>query len=264
MIDTQANYLIVQAFRYTSLTSVTLLDCAAIPFSMALSRAALGGAYARGHVAGGVVSISGLAILVLADVGGARGSGEGGANPPLGDFLVLCAALLYAASNVLQEAALLDGASTAEVLARLGGFGAIVSGALCLALEYEDLSKLRAAAGPGVCSSSRRSRCAVREYSPPEVLRRCGAAAFNVAMLSSDLWAAAARVAFFGGFGGWIASLSFFASLVTVAAGLVMFAAAGDPLPPGRKGAAESRYSPLDEEIAAVVADLETDRRGDG
>jgi hypothetical protein len=43
-----------------------------------------------------------------------------------------------------------------------------------------------------------------------------------------------------------------------------MFAAAGDPLPPGRKGAAESRYSPLDEEIAAVVADLETDRRGDG
>ena len=50
----------------------------------------------------------------------------------------------------------------------------------------------------------------------------------------------------------------------TVAAGLVMFAAAGDPLPPGRKGAAESRYSPLDEEIAAVVADLETDRRGDG
>ena len=51
VIDTQANYLIVQAFRYTSLTSVTLLDCAAIPFSMALSRAALGGAYARGHVA---------------------------------------------------------------------------------------------------------------------------------------------------------------------------------------------------------------------
>ena len=53
-------------------------------------------------------------------------------------------------------------------------------------------------------------------------------------------------------------------ALVTVAAGLVMFAAAGDPLPPGRKGAAESRYSPLDEEIAAVVADLEPDRRGDG
>lgn len=266
VIDTQANYLIVQAFRYTSLTSVTLLDCAAIPFSMALSRAALGGAYARGHVAGGVVSISGLAILVLADVGGARGSGEGGANPPLGDFLVLCAALLYAASNVLQEAALLDGASTAEVLARIGGFGAIVSGAQCLALEYEDLSKLRAAAGPGgVLELATFAVSLFAMYSlVPEVLRRCGAAAFNVAMLSSDLWAAAARVAFFGGFGGWIASLSFFASLVTVAAGLVMFAAAGDPLPPGRKGAAESRYSPLDEEIAAVVADLETDRRGDG
>ena len=36
-IDTQANYWIVKAFRYTSLTSVTLLDCAAVPFSMALS-----------------------------------------------------------------------------------------------------------------------------------------------------------------------------------------------------------------------------------
>ena len=51
VIDTQANYLIVKAFGYTSLTSVTLLDCAAIPFSMVLSKLWLGGfIHATTHV----------------------------------------------------------------------------------------------------------------------------------------------------------------------------------------------------------------------
>jgi drug/metabolite transporter (DMT)-like permease len=92
LIDTQANYCIVKSFQYTSLTSVTLLDCAAIPFSMALSAAMMGGVYSVKHVAGGVVSIAGLAILVFADASGGD-EGSGGSNPALGDCLVLLAAV---------------------------------------------------------------------------------------------------------------------------------------------------------------------------
>ena len=111
VIDTQANYLIVKAFGYTSLTSVTLLDCAAIPFSMVLSKLWLGDSYTRRHMLGGALSVVGIAILVLADADGRKGGSEDeGSNPFLGDVLVLLAALLYASSNVLQE----SGCSTAR------------------------------------------------------------------------------------------------------------------------------------------------------
>jgi solute carrier family 35 protein F1/2 len=260
VIDTQANYLIVKAFGYTSLTSVTLLDCAAIPFSMVLSKLALGDSYTRRHVLGGAVSVVGIAILVLADADGRRGGREDeGSDPFLGDVIVLLAALLYASSNVLQESALLDGASGTEVLAHVGAIGAAVSGAQCLTFEYGDLAKLRAATGlGGVAEMATFAISLFAMYSlTPEVLRRCGAAAFNVGMLSSDVWAASARVALFGGFGGTGAAVSFVISFATVSAGLVLFATAGDPLPPDRKADPESRYAPLEEDLAVVAADLE-------
>ena len=205
VIDTQANYLIVKAFGYTSLTSVTLLDCAAIPFSMVLSKLWLGDSYTRRHMLGGALSVVGIAILVLADADGRKGGSEDeGSNPFLGDVLVLLAALLYASSNVLQESALLDGASGVEVLAHVGAIGAVVSGAQCLTFEYGDLAKLRAATGlGGVAEMATFAISLFAMYSlTPEVICRCGAAAFNVGMLSSDVWAAVARVALFGGFGG--------------------------------------------------------------
>lgn len=254
VMDTQANYCIVKSFRYTSLTSVTLLDCAAIPFSMALSAAMLGGRYSYKHVVGGVVSVVGLAILVLADAAGgvgdgaddegSNGVGGGGNNPALGDCLVLIAAALYACSNVMQECLLLDGAPTIEVLAAIGGFGAVVSGLQCLALEANELANLNPIAGAaGFMELFWFALSLFAMYSlVPDVLRRCGAAAFNVGMLSSDLWAVVARVLFFGGFGGSTAALAFGVSFVTVSAGLVIFAAAGDPVPPERKDGRQTRY----------------------
>ena len=260
VIDTQANYLIVKAFGYTSLTSVTLLDCAAIPFSMVLSKFGLGDSYTRRHMLGGAVSVVGIAILVLADADGRKGGSEDeGSNPFLGDVLVLLAALLYASSNVLQESALLDGASGMEVLAHVGAIGAVVSGAQCLTFEYGDLAKLRAATGlGGVAEMATFAISLFAMYSlTPEVICRCGAAAFNVGMLSSDVWAAVARVALFGGFGGTGAAVSFVISFAVVSAGLVLFASAGNPLPLDRKANPESRYAPLEEDLAVIAADLE-------
>ena len=42
LMDVEANYLLVSAYRYTSLTSVTLLDCFSIPLSVALTGLLLG------------------------------------------------------------------------------------------------------------------------------------------------------------------------------------------------------------------------------
>lgn len=245
-IDTQANYWIVKAFRYTSLTSVTLLDCAAVPFSMALSIAILGSSYSRAHIAGGALSFCGLALLVLTDT--KSGGGSGGSNPPLGDFMVIVAAALYASSNVLQERALLEGASTSEVLAAIGGMGAVISGIQCAVFELKDLSKVgRAAGAEGFLEMAAFAGSLFAMYSlVPEVLRRSGSAAFNVGMLSSDLWAVLARVVFFAGFTA-ASFLSFAASFVLVAFGTVVFASAGDPLRLG--GERRREYEVLDEDL---------------
>lgn len=256
-IDTQANYCIVKAFKYTSLTSVTLLDCAAIPFSMALGAATLGSVFSRAHVSGGAIAFAGLAIIVLADASSSPSSssangGGPGSNPALGDFLVVVAAFLYACSNVMQEASLLDGATAPEILAHVGGIGACISGLQCAAFESEELASANEAGGfVGFCLFAAFAASLFAMYAAvPSVLSLCGAAAFNVNMLSADLWAAAARVMIFGGFGSWASGLSFVASLAVVTIGLVVFAAAGEPLPPDRKrdGAVEMRYEVLDEE----------------
>ena len=80
----------------------------------------------------------------------------------------------------------------------------------------------------------------------PEVLRRSGSAAFNIGMLSSDLWAVLARVVFFAGFTA-ASFLSFAASFVLVAFGTVVFASAGDPLRLG--GERRREYEVLDEDL---------------
>ncbi len=98
----------VLAYRYTSLTSVTLLDCFTIPLAVALSAAVLGARYCPGHYAGAAVCLAGLVILVLSDRGGGDGGGssggrEGAGRAWFGDALVLLGASLYAGCNVLAE-----------------------------------------------------------------------------------------------------------------------------------------------------------------
>jgi hypothetical protein len=70
----------------------------------------------------------------------------------------------------------------------------------------------------------------------PVVLVWGGATALNLSLLTSDMWAAAARVLLFGGFGG--AGGWFAASLALVAAGLVLYASAGSAKADDGRGAA--------------------------
>lgn len=68
----------------------------------------------------------------------------------------------------------------------------------------------------------------------PRVLMWSGATVMNLSLLTSDVWAAGARVLFFGGFGGtagWFAL-----SLVCEAAGLVLYTRAGQTHPHLRVG----------------------------
>ncbi len=195
---------------------------------MLISRAFLRARYTRTHLGAAALVLCGFAILVLSDALCRRGTSSDAASraPLLGDVLTLCAACLYAASNVLQES-LLQAAPPGEVLLLLGALGAALSGVQCAALESPALAAVRwdqSFVGP-LAAFALAMFCI---YSAaPAALSRAGAAAFNLHMLSSDLWAAAARAALFGGFG--CGGGGFAAALLVVAAGLWVYVAAPPP-----------------------------------
>lgn len=68
VVDVEANYLIVKAYQYTTVTSVQLLDCFTIPTVLALSWFFLRARYACLHLAGAGVCLLGVGAMVLADV----------------------------------------------------------------------------------------------------------------------------------------------------------------------------------------------------
>ncbi|GBF90182.1 hypothetical protein Rsub_03315 [Raphidocelis subcapitata] len=228
LVDVEANFLVVKAYQYTSLTSVTLLDCFTIPAVLALSHFVLGSRYRRKHYAAAALCVAGLALLVASE----GRSSTAGAAPVLGDALVVAGAMLYAVSNVTQEL-FLGGASTAEVLGMVGAFGAPLAALQAALLERDAWRELLAARASGGLAAAAAAlggfTAALFAFSAavPLVLIWGGAAALNLSLLTSDLWAAAARVALFGGFGG--AGGWFAAALALVAAGLCLYASAGSP-----------------------------------
>jgi len=258
LIDVEANVLVTKAYQYTSLTSVTLLDCFTIPCVMLLSWLLLRARYKTGHYAGAVSCIVGLAVLVLGDSQGHGGSGNSGSTghlgltdvlkggvaaaaghdggnssssgslPLLGDSLVLLGAMLYGVCNVTQELLLAD-VEPGQLLALLGVFGALFSGAQAALLEHEMLLNTHWGSGAVLLPMVGFAAAMFAFYSlVPQVLMLGGATVLNLGLLTSDGWAALARYLWFGGFEGWSAYF-FVASLLLVAGGLVVFTLSGSP-----------------------------------
>ena len=89
--DVEANYLVVQAYQYTTLTSVQLLDCFTIPVVLLLSWAVLKVRYQIIHIIGVSVCLMGIGCLVWAD---ADENNEPAKNRLLGNFILLLIILL--------------------------------------------------------------------------------------------------------------------------------------------------------------------------
>ena len=85
IFDVEANYCVTLAYRYTSITSIMLLDCFAIPCVMLLSKTFLNAKYNRNHLLGVGLSISGLACIIAVDASNTTTFNDA----LLGDMLVL-------------------------------------------------------------------------------------------------------------------------------------------------------------------------------
>ncbi|XP_056863256.1 uncharacterized protein LOC108832511 isoform X3 [Raphanus sativus] len=124
LADVEGNFLVVKANQYTSITSVMLLDCWAIPCVLVLTWVFLKTKYRLMKICGVFICILGVVMVLFSDVH--AGSQTGGSDPVKGDILVVAGATLYAVSNTSEEF-FVKNANTVEILTFFGFFSAIIS-----------------------------------------------------------------------------------------------------------------------------------------
>ncbi|XP_024527847.1 solute carrier family 35 member F2 [Selaginella moellendorffii] len=243
VVDVEANFLVVKAYQYTSITSVMLLDCWSIPCVLLLTWFFLKTRYRIGHFVGVGICVTGLVLVVLSDVHAKDRSG--GSNVVLGDFLVIGASMLYAISNVSEEF-IVKRINPVELLAFLGLFGSIISGVQVLALELHEIRHTQWTAnaiGPFV-------GFALAQFSfyllVPILLQGSGSAMFNLSLLTSDMWAVAIRALAYHEVVDWL----YFVAFGTVAIGLSLYSYFGEPRPKKQQAAAELDEPGLEEIVA--------------
>eukprot|EP00850_Spirogloea_muscicola_P009473 SM000053S17430 [mRNA] locus=s53:290114:294449:+ [translate_table: standard] len=236
VVDVEANYLgaalllkeldhyrsavplLVKAYQYTSLTSVALLDCWAIPCVLLLTWLLLGTRHSWAQFAGVAVCIAGLLLVLLSD--SHVEDRTGGQHPLLGDLLVLLGATLYATANVGEEF-LVKNADIYQLLGMSGCFGASISLVQLLVLERSEL--LHTSWSPDAIAPFAVYAAALFLFYTlvPLMLKISGATLLNLSLLTADIWAVAVRSWGFHEKVDWI----YFVAFATVAVGLFVYSA---------------------------------------
>nr|XP_016450552.1 PREDICTED: solute carrier family 35 member F1-like isoform X2 [Nicotiana tabacum] len=193
IVDVEANFLVVKAYQYTSLTSVMLLDCWTIPCVLLFTWFFLKTKYIPRKLVAVAICIAGLVLVIFSDVHAADRSS--GSNPLKGDILVIAGATLYAVTNVSEEF-FVKSADRVELMAFLGLFGAIVSACQISILERNELKSIRWSAGA-----------------------MSGATMLNLALLTSDMWAVLIRIFAYHEKVDWM----YYVAFAAVAVGLLVY-----------------------------------------
>ncbi|XP_028108323.1 solute carrier family 35 member F1-like isoform X2 [Camellia sinensis] len=222
-VDVQGNYLVNKAYQYSSITSVTLLDCWTVAWVIVLTWFFLGTRYSLWQFFGAALCVVGLGLVLVSDAGV---GGGGGSKPLLGDVLVIAGTLFFAMSNVGEEFCVKK-KDRIEVVAMLGLFGTLVSVCQIAILERESLESVTWSA---------------------EIMS--GATMFNLSILTSDMWAVVIRIFFYHQQVDWLYYLSF----AIVVVGLIIYSKIekeGVPVPALEDGNLNVQYQAITEEESA-------------
>ncbi len=164
-LDVEANYLTFLAYRYTSLTSVSLLDALAIPSAMVFSRILLRRLYRLPHLIGAVICILGVVVNVLGDSSASTSTSSSAdvdvddvnigdddeimnddalsSHYPYlirGDILAIAGAIIYGLNDVLTERIVKKMGSVNEYLGMIGFFGCIICFFQALLIERDAMA----------------------------------------------------------------------------------------------------------------------------
>ncbi|XP_040985867.1 solute carrier family 35 member F1-like isoform X1 [Juglans microcarpa x Juglans regia] len=216
LVDVEANFLVVKAYQYTSLTSVMLLDCWSIPSVMVLTWIFLKTKYRFRKIVGVVVCVAGLVVVVFSDVH--AGDRAGGSNPRKGDSLVIAGAMLYAISNVSEEF-LVKHADRVELMALLGLFGAIISAIQISILERNELKSIQWSVGAALPFVGFAVAMFLFYSLVPILLKINGSTMLNLSLLTSDMWSVLIRIFAYNEKVDWM----YFVAFAAVTAGLVIY-----------------------------------------
>ncbi|NXP38800.1 S35F2 protein, partial [Leiothrix lutea] len=186
LVDVEANYVVVKAYQYTTLTSVQLLDCFGIPVLMALSWFILRARYRLIHFVAVAICLLGVGAMVGADILAGRNKSEG-SDVVIGDVLVLLGASLYAISNVSEEY-IVKNLSRVEFLGMVGLFGTIISGLQLAIVEHRELMRFQWNWEVALLFTAF-ALCMFALYSfMPVVMKVTSATSVNLGILTSDLY----------------------------------------------------------------------------
>ncbi|CAL9108182.1 unnamed protein product [Musa textilis] len=217
IVDVEANFIVVKSYQYTSLTSVMLLDCWAIPCVILLTWLFLKTKYGYRKFTGVAICVAGIVMVVFSDVH-ASDRAEGGPNPIKGDILVIAGATLYAVSNVGEEFIVKEG-DRIELMATLGIFGAVVSAIQISILERNELKDINWTAGAVLPFLGFALALFLFYSTVPIILKICGATLLNLSLLTSDMWAVFIRIFAYHQKVDWM----YFIAFAAVAVGIVTY-----------------------------------------
>ena len=226
ILDVEANYLTYLAFRYTTLTSVSLLDALAIPSAMVCSKLILKRIYSGAHYVGALVCIIGITVNVLGDAKDDENGHDGDNNYNLddimsqdqdqqnygkyphkvsGDIAAIAGALLYGLNDVLTERIVKKQHDVKEYLGMVGLFGSMLCFVQALIFERKNVLQFFHIDAPSQ-QSQQSPQCSVTQgwtllsacvvlgvvsyAGMSRFLIASEAALLNLSLLTGDLWAA--------------------------------------------------------------------------
>ncbi|XP_024987769.1 solute carrier family 35 member F1-like isoform X2 [Cynara cardunculus var. scolymus] len=194
-VDVQGNYLVNKAYQFSSITSVTLLDCWTVVWVIILTWLFLGTKYSLWQFFGAALCVTGLCLVLLSD------SGVGGG-----------------ASNVGEEFCVKK-VGRIEVITMFGLFGMLVSVVEMALFERKNLESVSWSpeviltfVGYGIAGSMFYSLT-------PLVLQASGATLFNLSLLTADMWTVVIRVFLYHQKVDWL----YYVSFLLVGIGLVVY-----------------------------------------
>ncbi|XP_010909851.1 uncharacterized protein [Elaeis guineensis] len=215
IVDVQGNYLVIKAYQYSSITSVTLLDCWTIPWVIILTWLVLGTRYSLWQFFGAALCVVGLSLVLLSDSTDSSGDAK---KPLLGDALVIAGTFCYAFSNVGEEFCV-KRKDRVEVVTMLGVFGVLVSACEIAIFERKDLEAVKWTSTMISLFFGFVAATFLFYTVVPFVLKMSGATLFNLSLLTSDMWAVVIRIFFYHQQVDWLYYLAF----VVVAIGLLIY-----------------------------------------
>lgn len=185
--DVEANYLVVKAYSYTTITSVQLLDCFSIVTVLVLSYCVLGVRYHFVNGVGVMTCVLGLIALVLTDTLTGNNIG-GGSNKILGDVFCVCGAFLYGVSNVAEEFVVKTFDRT-EFLAMLGLFGSLINGIQFAFLEKHEVENIDYSSYKIILFFVGFTICQFALYTcMTVVIQKTSATTVNISLLTADFY----------------------------------------------------------------------------